>query len=34
MAYHKGYPLPGLKRKLIKKGVWTDEPDVDAPQQD
>jgi tetratricopeptide (TPR) repeat protein len=34
MAYHKGYPLPGLKRKLIKKGVWIDEPDVDAPQQD
>jgi tetratricopeptide (TPR) repeat protein len=25
-AYELGYPLPGLKKKLVKAGYWQDEP--------
>lgn len=27
VAYDNGYPLPGLKKKLIEKGAWTNEAD-------
>ena len=30
LAYSNGYPLPGLKNKLIEKGAWIDENVADT----
>ncbi|MGQ5523162.1 tetratricopeptide repeat protein [Chitinimonas sp. PSY-7] len=32
-AYRGGFPLPGLKQKLMKAGQWRDPPPLPAPTQ-